>query len=443
MTIAAISTPRGIGGIAIVRVSGPDARRILERCFHPKSGAILPGRLQYGFVSGDAGERLDDCMAVFFPAPKTYTREDICEIQCHGGVLTAERCLKRVLAAGARPAQPGEFTKRAFLNGRIDLSQAEAVMSFISAGGEAASRSALRALEGGVSAKVSRWKEALTGILSMTEAAMDFPEEMDEEKDASQLKSEIRSLLSSVEQESNEERFRLLRDGLTVALIGKPNTGKSSLMNAILGCERAIVTEYPGTTRDLLRESFQVNGIPITLVDTAGQRETENAVERIGVNLARKAEKEADIKVLVVDGSEELSREDRELLDRADQRTILVINKEDLPQKIEIPQNHRVPSIVVSARTGEGVEELLGRFTEMAGKLQLQEAVLTTERQIFLAKKAAESLKQALSSLEQGLSADVIGIDLMDALNSLCEITGENAREEVIDRVFRDFCVGK
>lgn len=444
-TIAAIATARGEGGIAIVRVSGPRARAILEGAFAPAPGEISDRRLTYGRVVDAAGAVIDEAMAVFLPAPRTYTREDVAELQCHGGSVAARRTLARVLELGARPAEPGEFTKRAFLNGRIDLSRAEAVMQLVGANSEAAARASVRQLEGGVSGFVREISARILDLLSLIEASTDFPEEIDESVAAEQVSAGVREILSELRRRADPHAARLLREGASIVLAGRPNVGKSSLMNALLNAERAIVTPVPGTTRDVLTERICIGGVVAELSDTAGQRETADPVERIGVDRARGAVGRADIVLIVIDASEPLAPEDAELLDEADDRTIVCLNKADLPAQItpdDLRTRTRAEVLELSAATGEGVEALV---KALEGRLarDCSEDSLTVERHLQLAAEAAEALEGALRALEGGCPVDIAALDLREAREKLSEITGEHPTEGLIDEIFARFCVGK
>ena len=437
-TIAAIATAQGEGGIAIVRVSGPGALQALEAVFarQPRPGSWQPNRLYYGHMM-ERGRRVDEAMAVYMAAPRSYTREDVCELHVHGGRYAAEKALQLVLNQGVRAAEPGEFTLRAFLNGRIDLSQAEAVMAMISASGEAAARAAMRELGGALTKFVDEVSRRLTDLLALIEAGVDFPEEVDERATRERLEDSIRGMVRELEAAVDENAARIVREGLTVALAGAPNAGKSSLMNAILRADRAIVTPVPGTTRDVLSERIRVKGLDMTLLDTAGIRETRDEIELQGVLRAKKAVESADQVILVVDGSIPEGEAEKALLKAADGRTLVVLNKCDLG----VDPGRR--GLRVSAKTGEGLDELLDELKARADSFGAGEALLTRPRHIDCAKRAISSLSDALSSLAGGVPQDLISVDLMAALSALGEITGKCAPDEVISAVFRNFCVGK
>ena len=444
-TIAAISTAPGEGGIAIVRVSGPEARSVFLAAFQPArpDAQVRSHRLMYGTAVGADGEALDEVMGVWMKAPNTYTREDVAEIHCHGGSACAARVLRRVLEAGARCAQPGEFTRRAYESGRIDLSRAEAVMQLVGAQGEAARRAAVGQMRGGVAAFVSGVVASIEDMLARIQAAVDFPDEVDEEAVASELVPELESLAGEIERRADPRRARVLREGASVVIAGLPNAGKSSLMNALLNCERAIVTDIPGTTRDVLSERMHIGGREVRLCDTAGIRESGDAIERMGVARAREELSCADVVLLLLDESRALTQGDRALLDEADARYILCLNKTDLPARLDESCLPPLEVKRICARTGEGVEalvEAIGRRLRAGGD---EETAFTVERQLRLAREAADCLRRCAEALLQGFSPDVIAPDLLNACRLLDGVTGRDASEEVISAVFAKFCVGK
>lgn len=442
-TIAALATAPGEGGIAIVRISGNKAREILSRAFLPaqkkQRARLTPRRLTYGLLVDENGSVLDEVMAVFLPAPHTYTCEDVAEIHCHGGRAAADSALRRVFSLGARPADAGEFTLRAFLGGRIDLSQAEGVMSVISAGSQAARRAGVRQLEGGVSRQIGALRDQITALLAQIEAADDFPEEIDEAVTAQSVREGCVQIADALYRCADEKNARMVREGASVVLCGRPNVGKSSLMNALLGSERAIVTQVPGTTRDVLTERMTIGGRLVELSDTAGQRETQDPVEAIGVERARSSQRQADLALLVLDGSGALTGEDCTLLEQADERSLIVVNKCDLPQAFSAPQG----AICVSASTGEGMESLLTALsTRISGSTPEDEA-LTVQRHIDRARGAQAALRRAEQSLAAGVPLDVAAVELWEARRELGEITGDDASEAVVSEIFSRFCVGK
>ena len=447
-TIAAIATAVGAGGIAIVRVSGDRAEAILKRLFVPagRRDTFESHRLMYGRAVDADGATLDEVMAVLMRAPATYTREDVAEIHCHGGGASAGAVLGRALELGARMAQPGEFTKRAFLNGRIDLARAEAVMQLIGANGEAAARASVRQLEGGVSGFVRAASNRLTGVLALIEASTDFPDEVEEEETAEQVAAALRALIAELREKSDARSARVLREGASIVLAGRPNVGKSSLMNALLNQERAIVTDIPGTTRDVLTERILLGGVAAELSDTAGQRSTADPIERIGVDRARRAAQTADVVLIVLDAALPMDDSDAELVKSADDRAIICLNKSDLDTVLTAQQLRSMTDAMIleiSAQTGQGLSDLMAELTRRVSVDVERDGQLMARRHIELAQSAADSLSQAVAAIEGGLPLDTAAIDIREALASLAEITGENATEAVIDRVFADFCVGK
>lgn len=446
MTIAAVATAPGDGGVAVIRISGPEALPILRAAFQKRgAGPWRPMRLCYGHVVDADGTVLDEAMAVYMRAPKTYTREDVAEIHCHGGHIVTQRVLRRVLALGARPAGPGEFTWRAFLNGRIGLAEAEAVMQLIASGSEAAARASLRQLEGGVSGFVRQARQRLIAQQAAIEAATDFPEEVDEPETAQQVRAQLLAIRNDVAARCDERGARMIRDGVSVVLCGRPNAGKSSLLNALLAQEAAIVTDVPGTTRDVLTCRMQLDGLMLDVSDTAGQRDTSDAVEQIGVERARAAEARADVALLVLDASGDCTPEDAAWLERADGRYILLLNKWDAA---DAPHRdgwkRRCPgALPVSARTGAGLETLLDALRTACRAAEPLEGAMTQQRHIRAAQGCTAALDRAIAALDAGFPLDTVASDLREALDALGGITGENLNEDVIDEIFRSFCVGK
>lgn len=437
-TIAALATPPGQGGIAIVRVSGEAARACFDALFVP-AGRQQAGshHLLYGHMRDEKGDLIDECMGVLMLAPRTYTREDVAEFHLHGGSAVAAQALKALQALGVRPAEPGEFTRRAFLNGRVDLSQAEAVMDLISARGQAASRAALRQLQGGPSAFVRDVQQQVTDLAAGVAAALDYPEETDEREAAGGLAQKARALASTLLDACDERAARILDTGFEAVLCGRPNVGKSSLLNALLGEERAIVTDIPGTTRDVVQGTLLLNGIPVNLSDTAGLREDADRVEAIGVQRARRAMQNADLTLVVLDGSRPLAAEDEALLRDTEQLPRLVlINKADLPQAFSLPD-----ALCVSARTGQGMAQLRAALAERAAVRG--DLPLTSQRHMALARQAASQLQAAAGQAESGAPLDLVDIDLQQALRTLGRITGDRVDEKMLDSVFSRFCVGK
>ncbi len=437
-TIAALATAPGEGGIAIVRVSGPDAEALLSRLFTP-AHPWESHRMYYGHIK-DRGETLDECMAVLMRAPRSYTREDVAEIHLHGGSWAAQSVLNALYRLGARPAGAGEFTRRAFLNGRVDLSRAEAVMALISAEGGRAARAALRQLEGGVSGFVRSAQEELIALLSGAAAAIDYPEEITMEEAAGDLETGARRLADKLEAACDERGARIAESGLEAVLCGRPNVGKSSLLNALARQERAIVTDIPGTTRDVIRADVMIEGLRVHFADTAGLREGADTIERIGVDRARQAIAGADVVLAVLNASQPLTDEDRHLLeDTKDAPRIIVLNQCDKTMVLD-PADFDDP-VVVSAQTGAGVPELEKRVAAFGAGAG--ESALTQQRHMQLAREAAASLRAAADACAQGAPIDLAVIDLQEALASLGRITGEQVDEKMIDEIFERFCVGK
>ena len=445
-TIAAQATASGEGGIAIVRISGSRCEEILSRVFRAKNGKPLTNReLTFGHVM-DGDRTVDEAMAVLFRAPYSYTREDVAEIHCHGSVTLVRRILLLLLDAGARMARPGEFTCRAFLNGRIDLSQAEAVMRMIRAGSERAMSSAIRQMEGGVSAFVRAAREEIIALLAEISASIDFPDEVEEMQTAQQIHSRCGEITAKLRASCDPRAGRIEDEGLRVVLCGRPNAGKSSLLNALIGGERAIVTDIPGTTRDTLTESMQHDGMKILLTDTAGLRETGDMVERIGVERARKALGEADVRVLVLDSSLPITSEDREsLCDLAPH--IVVLSKGDLEAVVSQEDVHaefpQARIVTVCAPQGEGLDALKALLVSFAPEDGAESSMLSQARHVQAAMRACQSLDDAQRAIDDGMTLDICAVDLSAALDALGEITGETMSEQVIGEVFARFCVGK
>ena len=443
-TIAAIATSPGEGGIGIIRISGMQAADVADRVFHTKKIKSFheaePYRMYFGRVM-EGDRQVDEGLAVYMRSPHSYTGEDVVEIQIHGSM----EALRQTLSLG-------EFTKRAFLNGRLDLSQAEAVMDIIEAKGAAALSQAESHLSGALSSFVRASRDQLKDLIAKLEVTIDYPEEDLEdltneeiEEGLSAIDSSLRSLLS------RSEEGRIIRDGLRTAIVGRPNAGKSSLLNALLQEERAIVTDIPGTTRDTIEESIKIGGVPLILMDTAGIRETENKIERIGIERAKKSMEKADLIMAVIDGSRPLSEEDRALLTSLRGRKALVIlNKYDLPQEIETADVKAlagdIPVVPISARYGSGMAELeeeLHHITQHQDVSAGRELFLTNLRHVDLVKKALAATRRAEESIRSGMPADCITIDVTEAWHTLGEITGDTVDQELINSIFERFCVGK
>lgn len=445
-TIAAQATAAGEGGVAIVRVSGADCESVVSRVFQAKNGKPLANRvLTYGCVM-ENGEIADEAMAVLMRAPHSYTRENVAEIHCHGSQALVRKILMLLMAAGARMAEPGEFTYRAFMNGRIDLAQAEGVMRMIRAGSERAMRSAVRQMEGGVSAFVRTARAEITSLLAAMAAAIDFPDEVEETQTALEVTASCKAIAARLEAACDARAGRIEDEGLRVVLCGRPNAGKSSLLNALLGGERAIVTDIPGTTRDTLTEAMQIGGVRVLLTDTAGLRETGDAVERIGVERAKKALSEADVRALVLDGASPLTEEDKAaLFGLAPQ--LIILSKGDLAPVLTADEVRAafgdVPTVAVCAPRGEGMEALKEALAAFVPEDGAESSALSQTRHVEAARRACAALSDAVAALSDGMPLDVAAVDLSAALDALGEITGETMSEKVIDEVFAKFCVGK
>ena len=450
-TIAAIATPLGSGGIGIVKISGTEAHAIAEKIFRPKSGKfpLKPRYLHYGkIVSPETGEPIDEALVAYMPAPHSYTGQDVLEIQAHGGTVVLQEILRVVLGLGARAAEGGEMTLRAFLNGRLDLAQAESVMDVVEAKTAAALRLAAQQLGGSLSNQISAARQKLVNVLAYIEATIDFVEEDIPLDDMlPPLTAALETLQSLAE---TAARGMIYRQGVRTAIVGTPNVGKSSLLNALLRGERAIVTDIPGTTRDTLEETANIGGIPLVLVDTAGIRaQTADAVEKIGIERSRAALAQADLALMVVDSSQPLSAGDWEIekLVRG-KPALLVLNKIDLPQAHPPPADFLpgVPRVSLSALTGEGLGTLEEILVEQitGGHVTVGDAaVVSNPRHRALIARAIEHTASAIAAQSAGLSPDLVSVDVREAVDALGEITGETATEDLLETIFSKFCIGK
>lgn len=459
-TIAAVATALGEAALSVVRLSGDESFEILERVFRKgkekrkiAGKEIPPRKALYGFiVDPETEEVVDEVVVITYPAPASYTTEDMVEIMGHGGTVSPLRILKTLIKAGARLAEPGEFTKRAFLGGRIDLTEAEAVLDVIHSTTEKAHKSALAQLSGELSRKISGLSGELKELMMLVEASIDFPEEDIEFIDYDEMRKRIEKVLAEIERLiDSAEEGKIIREGVPTIIVGKPNVGKSSLLNALLMEERAIVTEIPGTTRDTIEERINIKGITLNIIDTAGIRETDDAVERIGVERSLKKLKEAKLVLFVVDASSPLDENDlyiAEILKREKKRTIIVENKIDLGTEGNresltslIPEAKKVR---VSAKTKEGLDALKEKILEA---LNIQEdsvhSVYVNERHKEVLLRAREALKRCIHTIEAGLSNEFIAIDLKEALTRLGEITGETTPDDILNMIFDNFCIGK
>ena len=456
-TIAAISTAPGEGAIGIVRISGEDAIRIADEVYRLNEKRLKeqPSHtIHYGhIVDPKNNEVIDEVMVTVLRAPKTFTREDVVEINCHGGIVAINRILQLVLRMGARLAEPGEFTKRAFLNGRIDLSQAEAVMDLIRAKTDKSMQMAMRQLDGELSKLIQNLRQEILNTLAQVEVNIDYPEYDDVEEMTLQLLREktqqvsqgIRALLNTASQ------GKILRDGLKTAIVGRPNVGKSSLLNVLLREEKAIVTDIAGTTRDTIEEYVNVRGVPLQLIDTAGIRETDDVVERIGVERSRKALNEADFVLLILNQSEELMDEDLRLLEQTkDFKRIILLNKTDLPTKIDMDKDKEFATdseiVTTSMLKKEGIDQLEEKIADYFFQGQMNErdaTYLSNTRHIALLEKAEQALQEVANGVDMGMPVDLIQIDFTRAWDLLGEITGDTVQDELLTQLFSQFCLGK
>ena len=454
-TIAAIATAMSNSGIGIVRISGDEAFDVADRIFRPKKGSrkvsdMETHTIHYGYVT-DGDEVIDEVMLLIMKAPRSYTCEDTIEIDCHGGVLVMKKILETVLKYGARPAEPGEFTKRAFLNGRIDLSQAESVIDVINAQNELALKSSVSQLQGAVLEKIKAIRAVVLHEIAFIESALDDPEHVSLEGYPEQLHeimsdahSKVKKLLDS------SDNGKMLKEGINTAIVGKPNAGKSSLLNILVGEERAIVTEIAGTTRDILQEQIQIGGIGLNVIDTAGIRDTEDIVEKIGVNKSREYIEKADLIIYVVDSSTELDENDQEIIEAIqNKKAIVLLNKSDLDAKTDasvLQTQLSKPILSISAKNNTGIHELETLIEEMffSGKLSFNDEVyITNIRQKNALAEAQNSLKMVLQSIADGMPEDFFTIDMMNAYEALGTIIGESVGEDLVNEIFSKFCMGK
>ena len=450
-TIAAISTPIGEGGIAIIRVSGSNAFVIAEQIFLPHRGRVseFPSHTLHFGTIGHNGKIVDQVMLAVMRAPRTYTKEDTAEINCHGGVLTARKVLALCLQNGARLAEPGEFTKRAFLNGRLDLTQAEGVMDLIRAKSDRAHTAAIHELEGHLSAKIEHAREKLITILAHIEAHIDFPEEDIAPDTRENLVRETEEVLAFIQSLiATAREGQILREGISVAIVGRPNVGKSSLLNALVGTDRSIVTPVPGTTRDTIEESASISGIPFCFTDTAGIRQTRGAAEKIGVERSRKALERSEIVLFVLDASRPMSAADREVLTlNRGKPAMLVLNKVDLRMRLRLPEGvSTIDSVHVSATSGKGLDLLREKLVGLAysgnvGTTAVDVAI--NERHKTSLECANKNLTEALQCMETGRPLEIASQSLRRGLDAIGEITGKTATEDILSKIFSTFCIGK
>lgn len=454
-TIAAISTGLTNSGIGIVRISGEDAFRIIDKIYKPVRGTKKISNqkshtIHYGYII-DKEEIIDEVIILKMDGPNSYTKEDTIEIDCHGGVLVTKKVLETVISYGARLAEPGEFTKRAFLNGRIDLSQAESVMDLIQAKNEFAVKNSIHQLSGSIKNKISALREQIIYEIAYIESALDDPEHYEIEHYGEILLPKIHEIENNIEVLlKTADNGSLLKEGINTVILGKPNAGKSSLLNVLIGKEKAIVTEIEGTTRDALEEQINLNGITLNIIDTAGIRNTQDVVEKIGVHRAKEYAKEADLIIYVVDSSRQLDQNDYEIMDLIqDKKGIILLNKSDLNQVIqedEIKKHLNKVIIPISAKQNSGIERLEEEIKNMffQGKITFNDEVfITNVRHKSLLRDANESLKMVASSINSGMPEDFYSIDLMNAYEGLGKIIGESVEEDLVNEIFHKFCMGK
>ena len=458
-TIAAIATAVSNAGIGIVRISGEDAMRIIGEIFEPYNKKLDPScldthRVYYGNIK-DGDSVIDECIVVIMKGPHSYTREDVAEIDCHGGVSVVYRVLELVLAHGARPAEPGEFTKRAFLNGRIDLSQAEAVMDLIESRNELARRNSVSQLKGALSEKIKKIRGEILYQIAYIESALDDPEHISLDGYEETVEPMVISWMEQTQfMLSSYDNGRYIAEGIRTCIVGKPNAGKSSFLNMLLGEERAIVTEIAGTTRDTLEESVTIEGITLNIIDTAGIRDTEDQVEKIGVEKARKEIEQADIVLFVADTSLPLSGEDYDILRQIrGRRKMILLNKADMESSFEAEYGKLRefldpddPVITISAKYGQGMDDFITELKKLMfhGKIDAnQEIYITNARHKNALSDALDSLRCVKESIEQGMPEDFLTIDMMNAYEKLGRIVGESVEEDLVNEIFSRFCTGK
>lgn len=451
-TIAAISTPKGEGGIGIIRISGDKSFEILDKIFKPKNPNKDLGFYQfnYGFIY-DGEKVIDESMVVRMKAPKTYTCEDVVEINCHGGQFVTQKVLELVLKNGARHAEQGEFTKRAFMNGRIDLSQAEAVMDLIQGKTEKSISLSLDQLRGDLRDKINSFKKALLDITAHVNVVLDYPEEGIDDP----LPVELRDNLEAVYEEATRliesyDKGKKIKEGIKTVIVGKPNVGKSTLLNSLLREERAIVTHVAGTTRDVIEEVINIKGIPLVLVDTAGIRQTDDIVENIGVEKSKEFIEKADLVLLVLDASRELEDEDREVINQINEnhkKVIVLLNKIDLERKIDLDEYNFENIVEISAQKNVGIEDMEEKIYLFIVDEKVEDSseklIITNVRHKTALEKTKDAIRNIFETIDMGLPMDLISVDLKEALDSLSEITGEISSEDILDHVFGNFCVGK
>lgn len=452
-TIAAISTPRGEGGIGIVRLSGDESLGILSKIFKPKSKKdvkdIKSYTINYGHIY-DGEELIDEVLVSIMKAPNTYTREDIVEINCHGGYLITQKVLELVLKNGAKIAEPGEFTRRAFLNGRLDLTQAEAVIDLIHGKTDKSISLSLNNLRGDLRDQINHLKKILLDVAAHVNVVLDYPEEGVDEPIPEHLIIELHNVKDTITKlVESYDKGKMIKEGIKTAIVGKPNVGKSSLLNSILREERAIVTSIAGTTRDTIEEIINIKGIPLIMVDTAGIRKTQDEVENIGVQKSKKMLKEADLVLFVLDSSRDFSDEDREIYDSIESEKVIgILNKIDMEKKLDITNLTKVKKwIEISALENIGIDTLENEIHNFILSENIEDSseklIITNIRHKSALEKTKKSIENIFETIDMGYPMDLIAVDLNDALDSLSEVTGEISSEDLLDHIFSNFCVGK
>ena len=449
-TIAAIATPQGTGGISVIRISGDNAIAIADSIFIGKNLCdVLSHTIHYGFIKNSNGEKIDEVLVSVMRAPRTFTREDTVEISCHGGTVVTHAVLNAVIEAGAYVAEPGEFTKRAFLNGRIDLSQAEAVIDIINAKNGLAQRNAMSQLGGTLSHEIKAIRDELVHLCAQMQVIIDYPDEDLEDVTEDDIKNVCQSCADKISNLiATADNGRMMRDGIKTAIVGKPNVGKSSILNCLAREERAIVTDIAGTTRDVIEENVTVKGIPLILSDTAGIRETDDIVEKIGVTKSRQYLDMADLVIVVLDGSQGIDDEDREVLKATDGKPrIILLNKSDITTQITPDLFDKTDTVVeISAKTGDGTQELanaIEKLCKLDGIETENGKIITNMRHKTALIGSRDALIRVAQALEMGMPCDIVSIDIASAMDSLGEITGETVSESVVNDIFHSFCVGK
>jgi tRNA modification GTPase len=454
-TIAAVATSPGVSGIGIVRVSGKNSIEIAEKIFESNNGNKLrhleSRKLYYGWIiDPDTEKKVDEVLIVYMKGPNTYTREDIVEINCHGGVVSVEKILKLLLDKGARIAEKGEFTKRAFMNGRIDLTQAEAVMDLISSKTKNSFEISLHQLEGRLSKEINSLRKMLMDMTAQIEVNIDFPEYDEEQMTMEKIYNISREILYKIDKLiKSSETGKIYKEGIRTLILGKPNVGKSSLMNYLLNENRAIVTDIPGTTRDTIEEFINLAGVPLRIIDTAGIRNTEDVVEKIGVQKALEKIDEADLILMVFDASRGVEEEDKMILNKIkDKKVLYLLNKTDLQTKIDFGEFVEIENeiIKISIINNEGLETIENRVKEefLKGALNVEEDIIVSNlRHKNLLENARKSINEVMKSIDNSMTLECVEVDIMDTLEYLGEITGESVKDDLIDKIFAEFCIGK